>query len=218
VVGLDGSAKSRLQLAAFNPSDPEDPAAKQEVRVAMTTPTGAADGDKGVLQCTAFVPSPVNVRSSATRELEVKTAAVPQTPGIIAYSTGSPVVSGDLSDATELLPLGLEWSFAFSRGTGPATRQFRFRVDITEPAANPDALFLVEFTPAEFGVDSGVSTANRKVSKQFSLTDGTGKTVTVAVTPGPGSKNNSLKFRATIESATDGVKAESSTVTIAVKH
>jgi hypothetical protein len=218
IVDLAGNARATVALGAFNPANPEDPAAKQEVRVAVTTPTGAVDGDKGVLQFEAFVPHPVNVRSSATRELEVKNTAVPQTPGIVAYTPESPVVSGDLSNATELIPVGLEFRFNFAKGTGPATRQFRFKADITEPAANPDALFLVEFTPSDVAVDPTASTANQKTSKSFSMNDGALRTVTVVVTPGPGSKNSNFKFKATVESATDGVKAESPTFTVAVKN
>jgi len=217
VLGLDGVARSHIQLSPFNPTNPTNPAATQEIRVAAMTPTGATDGDTGVLQLSAFVPPPINRGGFATRQLTVRNAAVAQTPGMVTYSANSPIISGNLADATEMTPLGLDFTFNFSKGTGPTTRQFRFRLDIQAPS-NPDPLFLIEFTPADVAVDNAASTAVIKTSKSFTMTDGDIRTVSVVVTPGPGSKNNDLTFTATVESATDGVKAQSSSFTISVKH
>jgi hypothetical protein len=217
IVGLDGAALSHLQFSAFDPSNPTASLSNQEVRVSVMTPSGAADGDSGVLQLTASVPEPINRKGSASRQLLVAKSAATQTPGIVAFSTGTPTISGDLSNATVMTPITLAFGFNFSALQGPSTRSFRFRLDITAPA-NPDPLFFIEFAPAEAAIDASASTAIKKMSQQLPMTDGSKRTVTVSVTPLNGSKNTSLAFTATVESATDGIKAQSQAFTIAVKN
>jgi len=217
IVGLDGIALSHLQFSAFDPSKPSDPSSNQEVRVSVMTPAGAADGDSGVLQLTASVPDPINRKASASRQLVVAKSATTQTPGVLAFSTGTPIISSDISNATVMMPITLAFEFNFSALQGPSTRNFRFRLDITAPA-NPDPLFFIEFAPAEAAIDGSASTATKKMSQQLPMTDGSKRTVTVSVTPLAGSKNSSLTFTATVESATDGIKAQSQAFTIAVKN
>jgi hypothetical protein len=217
IVDTNGAAVSDIQFSAFDPTKPTDPSSNQEVRVSVMTPSGAADGDSGVLQLTASVPDPINRKASASRQLFVAKSATTQTPGIVAFSTGTPIISGDLSNATEKIPITLAFEFNFSALQGPSSRNFRFRLDITAPT-NPDSLFFIQFAPAEAAIDGSVSTPTKKVSQQFSMTDGSKRTVTVSVTPLTGSKNNSLSFTATVESATDGITATSQAFTMAVKN
>src|SRR5262249_46996249 len=154
IVGVDGAALSHISLSPFDPIKPLDPSATQEVRVSVMTPTGAANGDTGVLQLTASVPEPINRKAFASRQLTVANSATAQTPGIITYSAGTPIISGDPSNATVMMPLTLAFEFNFSALQGPSTRNFRFGLDITAPP-NPDTLFFVEFAPAEAAIDSG---------------------------------------------------------------
>ena len=217
VLGLDGAPRDNLRLAAFNSLNPNDPATRQEVRVAVTTPGTAANGDRGTLQLRAFVPRPVNRSDAATRELTVATAAVPQTPGIVSYTTTTFNPSGNLAAARELQALSLDFPFTFSRGTGPESRSFRFRLDITAPA-DPDALFDFEFTPASAAVESTTTVGGvvRKSSRAFTMRDGDSRTVVAIITPLPGSRGNSLTFTGVVESSTDGVRAESPPFTVTV--
>jgi hypothetical protein len=147
----------------------------------------------------------------------VAAAPVPQTPGIVAFTATSPVVSQDLSNTSELTPITLEYKFTFTAGQGPATRDFRFRLDISAPA-NPDALFAFMFSPSAADIDPGASSATKKVSKPIPMVDGSMATATVTIMPMTGSKGNDLKFIATVESATDGVTASIPTITITVKN
>jgi hypothetical protein len=217
VVGIDGAARSSIQLAPFDPARPNDPAATQEIRIAAMTPAGAANGDTGTLQLNAFVPQPINRRASASRLLTVSTTATPQTPGAVTSVTGSPVVSGDLSNAGEFETLTLDFQFAFSALQGPANRQFRFRIDVTAPA-NPDALFVIEYAPADAAIDTSASTAIRKISQPFTMTDGTSRSVNVSITPVSGSNGRNLMFTARVESLTDGISNQPQSFTIDVTH
>jgi hypothetical protein len=116
-----------------------------------------------------------------------------------------------------MAPMTLAFEFSFSALQGPSSRNFRFRLDITAPA-NPDPLFFIEFAPADAAIDSAASTPVKKTSQSLPMTDGSKRTVTVSVTPLAGSKNTSLTFTATVESATDGIKAQSPSFTVAVKN
>jgi hypothetical protein len=217
IVGVDGSALSDIQFSPFDPSKPNDPSSNQEVRVSVMTPAGAADGDTGVLQLTAFVPDPINRRDSASRQLSVAKSATTQTPGIVAFSTGTPTISSDISNATVMMPITMAFEFNFSALQGPSTRNFTFRLDITAPA-HPAPLFFIQFAPAEAAIDPAASTEIKKVSQQLPMTDGSKRTVTVSVTPLNGSKNSSLTFTATVASVTDNIQAQSQAFTIAVKN
>lgn len=212
VVDTNGAAISRVPLA---------PRATQEVRVAAMTPTGASDGDTGILQLTAFVPPPINRRGLASRLLRVAETATGQTPGVVTFMPGSPVVSGDLANATEMTPVTLGFEFSFGALQGPTSRNFRFRQDISAPG-NPDSFFFIEFAPADAAIDNAASfptvPAVRKTSQQFAMTDGSMRPVTVIVTPLTGSLNQNLTFTATVESATDAVIAQSQSFTISVKN
>ncbi len=216
VLGLDGAARSSITVAPFDPSSSTN-SGTQEVRVAAMTPAGAVDGDSGVLQLSAFVPDPINVRDTASRQLSVHNAAVQQTPGIVSFAAGAPILSGDLANAAELEPVTLTYQFAFSAGQGPSSRNFRFRLDISAPA-NPDSRFFFEFAPAAAVIDGSASTAVRKASLAMPMNDGDSRTVTATITPLPGSANSALTFTATIESATDGVIATIPSATISVTH
>ena len=217
IVGVDGSALSDIQFSPFDLSKPTDPSSNQEVRVSVMTPSGAADGDSGVLQLTAFVPDPINRKGFASRQLFVGKSATTQTPGIVAFSTGTPTISSDLGNATVMMPITLAFEFNFSALQGPSTRNFTFRLDITAPA-HPDPLFFIEFAPAEAAIDASASTEIKKVSKQLPMTDASKRTVTVSVTPLNGSKGSNLTFTATVQSATDNITAQSQSFTIAVKN
>ena len=217
VVGVDGASRSSISLVPFNPSKPTDSAASQEIRVAAMTPAGATNGNTGVLQLTAFVPEPINRKGLASRTLTVATAATNQTPGVVTFSPGSPVVSGSLANATELVTLTLGFEFSFSALQGPSSRNFRFRIDVSSPA-NPDPLFFTEFAPADAAIDNAASTAKRKNSQAFAMTDGAKRSVTASITPLTGSKGQSMTFTASVESATDGVVVQSQAFTITVTN
>src|SRR5262245_40342437 len=214
VQDLSGAARPSIPLAPFDSSRPNDPAASQEIRVAVKTPA-ANDGDRGTLQLLAFVPPPVERRESARRELKVATVGTPQTPGAISYTPQSPIISGDLAHVNNGDTVSLEFRFAFAKLTGPASRQFRFRLDISAPS-NPDAAFFIEFAPGDVTIDTspGVSTTNRKVSVPFTMADTAQRLVAVAVTPL--SAGTSMTFTATVESLTDGIKTPSPSFTIVV--
>ena len=214
IVNVDGSARSHVPLSAFDPTRPDDAAAKQEIRVVVATPA-ANDGETGTLRLTASVPPPIDRRHSADRQLTVKSSAVPQTPGIVAWAPGTPVVSGDLSQVSEGDSVDLTFKFTFSKGTGPATRSFRFRLDVSSAAAN-DQFFFVEFAPSEVGLDAAASSASKKVSKAFQMADGDQRTVKATITALPGAKTKNLSFKGVAESATEGVKVESQSFTVSV--
>lgn len=215
VVNTNGAAVDRLPLVPFNPANPNDPRATQEVRVAAMTPAGAANGDTGILQLSAFVPAPISRRGVATRQLEVRNNPVNQTPGVVAYRPGTPVLSGNPAQLQVLTPFTIGFSFGFSALQGPSSRGMRFRIDATAPA-NPDTSFFFEFGPADAQINAGASSAIRKISEQFTMADGNIRTSTVTVTPLAGSTGQSLTFTATVESATDGISVMSQPITLAV--
>ncbi len=210
---VDGIPRSSVTLTPFNPLNPTDPSATKEVRVPVTTPAGATNGQTGTLQLMAFVPPPVDRRDSASRDLTVSTTSVPQTPGIVSYSAGTPVIGGDLAHAHQFVPVDLTFEFAFSKGTGPASRSFRFRLDISSPSADT-AFFRVDFTPNEVAVET--STPTQQISKAFTLNDGDIRSVKARIMPLLNSTGKNLTFTATVESATDSVKAESAAFTVTV--
>ena len=217
VVDVGGAARPSITLAPFDSSRPTDPSATQEIRVAAMTPAGSANNDTGTLQLTAFVPQPINKRASAARLLTVRTAGTPQTPGAITSATGSPVVSGDLGNAGEFETFTLDFTFSFAALNGPASRQFRFRIDVSAPA-NPDPTFLIEYAPADAALDTAASTATRKLSQPFTMNDGASRSVTASITPLTGANGQSLTFTARVESLTDNIQTQPQTFTMTVNH
>jgi hypothetical protein len=215
IVDTSGGPVSSLALAPFDPTQPTDSRATREVRVAVTTPGGAANGDTGVLQLTASVPPPIDVRNAATRTVSVANTPTSQTPGIVSFAVGSPIISGPLTGVAVGVPVSLEFQFSFSALTGPSTRNFRFHVDISAPAT-PDTFFFVELAPAFAALDPGATTAIRKSSQTFTMTDGSVRAVAAAITPLPGASGQSMTFTARVESATDGVLVRSQPFTITV--
>jgi hypothetical protein len=217
IVGTDGNALSQITLAPFDPSKPTDQKATKEVRIAVTTPTGVSNNEKGILQLSAFVPAPINRRALASRQLTVANAPINQTPGVVEYLPGIPIVSGDLSNATEMTPVTMGFEFSFGALQGPASRNFRFHLDITAPG-NPDTFFFIEFGPANVSIDEVASTTVKKSSLSFAMQDGSKRSITASITPLTGSINQSLTFTARVESATDGVVVQSQPFTISVKN
>lgn len=217
VVDTNGAALPSLQMTPFNQQNATDTGATREVRVAVMTPTGAANGDTGTLQFTADVPAPIGRRASASRALTVANAAVQQTPGVITYTPDSPVVSDDFNNATQLVPITFQYKFSFGALTGPASRSFRFRVDISAPA-NVDTFFFFEFAPADLTIDTGSSTQVSKTSPAFTLADGQQRSGTVSITPLSGALNKSVTFTVSVQSATDNVIATSAPITMKVTH
>ena len=217
VVGIDGALRNTISLTPFDPNRPNDPTATQEIRVAAMTPPGATDGNTGVLQLSASVPDPINRKASASRTLTVASAATNQTPGVVTYTPTSPVISASLANASELETLTLEFQFSFGALQGPASRNFRFRLDVSAPAA-PDPLFFVEFAPADVALDTAASTPTQKTTQSFAMTDGARRSVTASISPLAGSNGKSMTFTARVESATDGVAVQSPPFTIRGTH
>jgi hypothetical protein len=214
IVDVGGAARPSISLAPFDPSRPNDPSATQEMRVAAMTPAGASNGDTGTLQLTAFVPPPINKRASAARLLTVRTTGTSQTPGAVTSATGSPVVSGDLSNVGEGDTVTLAFTFTFAALTGPASRQFRFRIDVSAPA-NPDPTFVIEY---DIPPDTAGSTATRKLTQPFTMNDGASRSVTASITPLTGANGQNLTFTARVESLTDNIQTQPQTFTITVNH
>ena len=209
-----GSARPSIPLAPFDASHPNDPAATQEIRVAAATPSGATDGQTGKLQLLASVPPPIDRRQAAERVLTVRNTGTPQTPRAITSAAGSPVVSADLSNVGEGDAVTFEFTFSFARLTGPASRQFRLRIDVTAPS-NPDATFVIEY---DIPLDTGGSTATRKLSQPFTMNDGTSRSVVAAITPLAGANGQSLTFTARVESLTDNIQTQPQSFTMTVNH
>lgn len=209
-----------ISLAPFDPLKPNDTAAKRQVGVAVSTPTsGVVDGDKGTLQLKASVPAPVDVRNSDVRELSVGTAATPVPPASVTYTPSSPVVAGSTANAGETDQIAFAYTFNFNVNQGAQTRDFRCRVEISSPSTEAP-LFDFEFASSgiNIDIDPAISTPVKRISNVFQMQHGTGRTWQITVTPLSGSKQKTLKFKAIVESVTDGIKAESSVQTISVTH
>lgn len=209
-----------VSLEPFDPLKPNNPSATRQIGVAVSTPTtGVADGDRGTLQLKAFVPAPMDVRNSDVRELVVGDTATPTPPASVTYTLNSPQVAGSPTDARTNVPIAYGFTFNFNVNQGAQTRDFRCRVEIS--SLNTEAnLFDFEFSSTDntWSIDPVTSTEIKKVSTVFQMTNGTSRSWQITVTPSTGALLKILKFKAIVESVTDGIKAESSELSINVTH
>lgn len=215
-VTVAGGAARILTLRPFNPNNPTDPAATQEVQVnvRMTTPPNQTIGHKGTLRFTASVPAPINVGDYDEVTLTIGNAATNPQPSRVRFSAGSPVpVDGDISALSSAGVAELRFDFAYSTATAATRRDFRIRVETTGTAAAMQSFFIA-FADADVPIDTSNQVATRVQSRSFPLNDGAGRSVTLQLGVNTAASGATLQLTTTVEAIDDPTVFDSRSFTI----
>lgn len=214
IVGGEGRT---LDLKPFDSANPTDSSTFQDVQVNVITPSGTSSGDIGVLKVRAFVPPPVNVSGPFELPLTVGTVGGPAQRTFIRFDSSTPTtVAGNPNSAQIDDPVELQYSFQFTTDTMPNTRDFRFRIESTNPSSDM-ALFGFDFITAGVQLDSAASTPAAKVSTVFQVTAGQPKSVTIQVLPLTGSSGKTLNLKCSVVATDDQALSDTKAKTIKVQ-
>jgi hypothetical protein len=211
-VTIVGGSGQTLTLRPFDPANPLDPAAMRDLVVNVTTPPGATNGETGTLRFRATVPAPIGIVATADAPVKVGTAGTAPRPTNVLFAPAAPVVeNGNLGGAVANDPIDLRFDATFTTTTGPTTRDFRLRLDSTNTAADV-AKFSIDFANVE--LDPANSTAVRKQSKPFPMTDGQAQGIKAQVVPLATAAGTNLNLTATIEAVDDTTVADTRSFTV----